>query len=311
MHDETDVGLVDPHAECVGCDHDARRSSDPLVLTHGAHQVVHAAVIESGRYAVLVQKSRDRFGLFPRADIDDARAGHASDDAQQLTVLVLGTPYDIAQVRPLETHAADVRLAELQAAHDVLGDLGRRRSGQREDRHVGLQLPQPRDTQIGGPEVVAPLGDAVRLVDGQQRHAHFPETGPEQLAVDSLGSYVEKLDAAVHAVVQNAVDVARRHARVDRLGQNPARAQAVDLVLHQRDKRRHNDAYALRSQGGYLIDDRLAASGGHQHERVPSGAHVLDRLELQRAETFVAPVALESLEQFFARDHRLAGRPTL
>lgn len=81
-------------------------------------------MIESGRYAVLVQKSRDRFGLFPRADIDDARAGHASDDAQQLTVLVLGTPYDIAQVRPLETHAADVRLAELQAAHDVLGDLG-------------------------------------------------------------------------------------------------------------------------------------------------------------------------------------------
>ena len=81
VHDETDVGLVDSHAECVGRDHDARRSPDPLVLTHGAHQVVHTAVIESGRYAVLVQKSRERFGLFPRSDVDDARSGHALGDA--------------------------------------------------------------------------------------------------------------------------------------------------------------------------------------------------------------------------------------
>ena len=55
-----------------------------------------------------------------------------------------------------------------------------------------------RDAQVARPEVVAPLADAVRLVDGEQRHADLAEALGRSAGVEPLGRDVEQLDLAAH-----------------------------------------------------------------------------------------------------------------
>ena len=49
------------------------------------------------------------------------------------------------------------------------------------------------ELEVVGPEVVAPLGDAVRLVDGEQRDPRARELGEEALVVEALRRDVEEL----------------------------------------------------------------------------------------------------------------------
>jgi hypothetical protein len=73
-------------------------------------------------------------------------------------------------------------------------------------------------------------------------------------------------------------------------------AQRVDLILHQRDQRRHHDAGALPQQRGNLVAQRLAAAGRHQHQRVATFAQVLDDGLLLAAETGITENALKQVE---------------
>jgi hypothetical protein len=50
--------------------------------------------------------------------------------------------------------------------------------------------------QVLGPEVVAPLRDAVRLVDGEQRDAAAPEQFQRALGEQPLGGDVEQVELA-------------------------------------------------------------------------------------------------------------------
>jgi len=280
VHDDSDVRLVDAHTERIGSDHDPQPSPYPVVLPRCPHQVSHAAVVESGRYAVFVQESGDGFRLFAGAYVDDARSRNVVQDAQQVLVFVFCVAHYVTQVAARETRPQDVRFAEFQLLHDVFGHFRRRRRGQRQHRYFGLQLPQPGDPQVRRAEVVSPLRDAVGFVDGQQRHPHFGETRPEQFAVDAFRRNVQEFHVAVDAVVENPVDVARLHTRMNRLGEDAPAAQLVDLIFHQRDQRRHDDAHPVQSEARHLVDDRFPASGRHQHQRIPTCADRFDRFEL-------------------------------
>lgn len=56
-----------------------------------------------------------------------------------------------------------------------------------------------------------------------------------------------------------------------------------DLVLHQRDQRRNDNAGTVSHQRRNLIAQRLAAAGWHQYQRVAAGGNVLDDLSLRIA----------------------------
>ena len=68
----------------------------------------------------------------------------------------------------------------------------------------------------------------------------------------------------------------------------PSSAQRRDLVLHQRDQRRHDDADAFAQQRRDLVAQRLAAAGRHQHQRVAAADDVLDDLGLLPAKRGIA-----------------------
>jgi len=51
--------------------------------------------------------------------------------------------------------------------------------------------------------------------------------------------------------------------------------QLTYLVLHQCDQRRNDEAHASLHQGGKLVAQRFAASGGHERENVAALEHIL------------------------------------
>ncbi len=124
--------------------------------------------------------------------------------------------HGVADVGPVETGDEAGRLGEPEASAHVVARLGvgGRRAG--DDRHVGEQLAQAAQVDVLGTEVVAPLRDAVGLVDGKQGEcgvtlgaraaraavgaAEAPQALQKAVGHESFGRYVEQIElAAVQA----------------------------------------------------------------------------------------------------------------
>ena len=174
---------------------------------------------------------------------------------------------------PVEGAAQDAAdLSVPPAAAELLGDVagdpgvGRRRRGQHRDARRERREHLP-DAAVVGPEVVAPVGDAVRLVDDEQ--------------AGGLGQLGEHLVAERRVVQplradQQHVDLARVDLRADGLpvldvgGVDGGRADAgslgrLDLVAHQREQRRDDHgrpgAEPAQQRGGDEVDRGLAPAG--------------------------------------------------
>ena len=74
------------------------------------------------------------------------------------------------QVRAEERALEAVGLPHAELADDVARDRARRGGGERQHRDVAELALEPVEPAVGGPEVVPPVADAVRLVDHHQAH---------------------------------------------------------------------------------------------------------------------------------------------
>ena len=123
--------------------------------------------------------------------------------------------------------------------------------GERDARHAGKRVAQHRELQVLGPEVVAPLRHAVRLVDRKERELRAGEKLQRTRRQQTLGRDVQQVELARHeraldrAAPRGAESVELRNA-----ARTPSLAEGRDLVLHQRDERRDDDAGAGRSSAG-------------------------------------------------------------
>ena len=126
------------------------------------------------------------------------------------------------------------------------------------------------------PEIVSPLADAVRFVDGDEPQARLLQQPPQRLAAvadEPLGRHVEQPAAIVADAREHLVALVRQQRAVQVRRRDAVDAQAVDLILHQRDERRDDDARCrdgrsrLRAcdQRRRLEAQRLAAAG-RQHD---------------------------------------------
>ena len=163
--------------------------------------------------------------------------------------------------------------------------------------HAGKGLLQQAELAILRPEVVAPLADAVGLVDGEEGGPETAEPLDETGHRQALRGHVQEdeppglqlaFDGDALGGHLAAVDVRRRHAVL---------AQGVDLVLHERDERRDHDGEPAEVGGGGLIADRLAAAGGQHDEGVAASEHRAHRLFLEREKVAIAPDASKRLAQ--------------
>ncbi len=111
-----------------------------------------------------------------------------------------------------------------------------------------------------------------------------------------LRRHVQQVQLAGQQLALDLALLFRAEAGVEIGGGHAGLAQCVDLVLHQRDQRRHHDAGAMPQQRGNLVAQGLATAGRHQHQRIAAFAEVFDHGLLLAAETGVAENALEQVE---------------
>ena len=95
----------------------------------------------------------------------------AADHVLDLQDFIASRNDAVAQIRPIEIADEDERIAQSQLAADVGAHLLCRRGGEGMNRSLGKKPVQFAKLAIFGTEVVSPMADAMRLVDGEHPHA--------------------------------------------------------------------------------------------------------------------------------------------
>jgi hypothetical protein len=311
VHDELQVRLVVAHPQRAGRDERLDVVAQQPLLGGDPPLGLLLAAVGQRRDVVRGQEGGDLLGVALGQRVDDPRAGQARQVLDQPGEPLRGA----RQLQRLQPQAGAAERAAVGAQARV-GDAGRGRAGGGLARalpqlveHVGDDAvvggrgraehgdargqrgEHVLDTAVVGPEVVAPVRDAVRLVDHQQ-----PDRGGEQRqqlvaearVVEPLGRDQQQVDLAGGEHRADRVPLVAVGA-VDRVRSETQPLRAGDLVAHQRQQRRDDQrrAGALRAQqrGRDEVDGRLAPAGAlhAQHARAV-GDDVVDRLQLAVAE---------------------------
>ena len=307
VHDVGDVGLVYAHAEGVGGHHDLGAVELEVLLAAAALGVGEPGVVLHGGKARAAEPGADLFHLRARGAVDyPAASAPAGEEIPQLRELVRRAAHVEEEVRPVKARDQHVRLVEAQQADDVLAHLGRGRGGEgRDDGTPGQGADAGRYLEVAGSEILAPVGDAVRLVHGDERDLGPAERIGKGGALQPLGRYVEQaVDIPAQAAEHLAV-LLRAQAAVEAGGGDARAAQGVHLVLHQRDERGDHQRQPRQQHGRELIAQRLAPAGGHDAETVAPGEYVVHQPLLTRAEAAEAEVAAQDIQLVRHSTHHL------
>ena len=158
---------------------------------------------------------------------------------------------------------------------------------------LGDERAQP---PVVGPEVVPPVGDAVRLVD-DEHPGGAGELGQHLVAelgvVQTLGADEQDVDLAGLDLAVDQRPVVGVGG-VDRDRVDAGALGRLDLVAHEREQRADDHRRALpagaQQRGGHEVDRRLAPPGALHHQRPPALGHQrVDRRPLVLAQRGVGP----------------------
>ena len=127
---------------------------------------------EHGAAELLAEPDRELVALRARARVDDRRQRvrllQDGGDAAMARLLRRARHDREREVRPVEPGGDARGIAEPEAGDDVVRHLGRRGRRRGDDRLGAEPARGVGEPEVVRPEVVPPLGDAVRLVDDEQ-----------------------------------------------------------------------------------------------------------------------------------------------
>ena len=165
-------------------------------------------------------------------------------------------------------------------------------------RHTGKELFQAAKRAIIGPEVMPPLADAVRFVDGDER-----DIQPRDALAHAIGERFRRDIEHVHLAARRRFQRRRlfliRHGRVEPFGPYTKRLQRIDLVRHQRDQRGDDEADTGPQDGRNLVAERLAAAGRQHGQDILAGHDISDHRVLQTAKRVIAIDPFEKVQRRF------------
>ena len=155
---------------------------------------------------------------------------------------------------------------------------------------------QNREAPVFGAKVVPPLAHAVGFVNRKQTQqtalVHLVEQGQKAWRGHPLGRGVQQSDIATEQALLHRMGLLAIQGGVEQVSTHPHLQQSAHLVVHQcdqgRDDYRHAQAGTLAGNGWYLVAQRLAPTGGHQHQGVAPLAHVANDVGLGAAKLVVA-----------------------
>ncbi|MNZ89588.1 hypothetical protein D3C78_1085190 [compost metagenome] len=187
----------------------------------------------------------------------------------------------------------------MQALNDLLAGSHVGRSGKRNARHMRKQFGQLTQLQVLGAEIVTPLRNAVGLVDGEQGNVQAAKEIQHPRLYQALRRQVKHLHFTATQAPSEVTLLFRTEGGVQGSRRDPEFIEGGDLVVHQRDQRRHHHGQARAQQPRYLETQRLAATGGHQHQGIAAIGHAFDDCCLAPTETVVAEDILENALSLF------------
>ena len=304
VHHLADVRHVHPHAERRGGDHDADRARGEPVLDAPAFAILHLPVVVRRRQSAPAKQLGGLLGGGDRARVDQRPASARVQHRDQRLALAAVAPAavgDQAQVGPVEARDQHERVAHPDAAHDVLADARRGRGRERRDGRAATRGQRPVQLPVLGPEVVAPGRDAVRLVHDEAGDPELGQAVEEARPREALGGDVQEAQPAVRGRLEPGHLLRPLLRRVDERGVDARRAEAVHLVLHQRDERRHHERQPVGQDRGDPVADALAGAGGRDGQHVAALELGLDHRRLAGPEALQAEHLAQHLES--AVDH--------
>ena len=280
MHDQPDIGLVDPHAKGVG------RSDHPQLA--GAKRLLHITLAVRGKACVKEIRGQplpfqELCHFFRRAACGTIDHGAGCPFGRQVG---LDRGQDIGQLgrllrrqhrkgqvgahRPaIEQHQIDPE-AGVEMVADVAHHLGLGRGGQAQDGCRGIArelLDEAADIAVIRPEIVPPFADAMRLVQHPKANLALVQHRSDRRRAQLFGRDQQHRCIAHPHLFQRIVAFGQRQHAVhrDRAG-NPRPRQPLHLIGHQRHQRR--DHHRQRPgrleprQRRDLVADRFAGAGG-------------------------------------------------
>ncbi len=156
-------------------------------------------------------------------------------------------------------------------------------------------LGQPAQHAVVGAEVMAPLADAVRLVDGHQGDGPSRQPAQHGRLHQPLGREVQDVEPALADGAPDALALVGIDIGVEPRCSDARLLQAGDLVGHQGDQGRDDDPQPVAQHAGHLVAQALAAAGGQDGEGVAARHHLGDHVSLEAAEVVVAEGAAQHL----------------
>ena len=139
---------------------------------------------------------------------------------------------------------------------DVALDLGRGRGGQGDEGALTNLVDDGADAAILGAEVMAPFGDTMRLIDGEEGNLDGAQKVDVFLLGQGFGGHIEQLALAFDDVLLDLVDGRFGERRVDEVGHIVFLrkvAHGIDLILHEGNERRNNNGCAFHEQRRKLV----------------------------------------------------------
>ncbi len=193
---------------------------------------------------------------------------------------------------------------------DVALNQRRGRGGQRD----GRRRPEPwhplAEHTVVRSEIVAPVGDAVRLVHGDQRGRAAGEQLREARNAQPLGSDEQEVETSGEVAPAGLLRFGPGPARVDPLRAQALRLELRHLVLHQRAQRADHESRAAPRDARKLVAERLARAGRRHQQDVASLRHRATHGFLPGAEALETEDVAEQLAEPLGRDWPAARRGT-
>ena len=204
MGHEAHVWFIDAHAKGNRGHHHhgaAAATGAELIQGGGALATLHAGVVTHRLVPRCLQCGRQPFHPTAGTGVDDARlAPLLFEKGEQLASGFILGPEQIANVGPIKTGQKHPAPLQPQPLHNLAAGARIGRGGERQPRHVGKALRQDSQLDVFRPEIMAPLGYAVGLVDRKQGRGLAPGAAGQSLQQiarqQPLWRHIEQLQAA-------------------------------------------------------------------------------------------------------------------
>ena len=237
MNHTAHIGPVDAHPKR----HRRTHHIEALVLECTLHTLssrrVHACVVVPRIQATFSQRLGVPFGFGSAAAIHNRTLSTVAVQRRGNSIgrAILGQDpvYQIGSIKM--PHQLD-RVHQPELANDVVANLGGCGGGERMHRHAREVFAQTGQLPVLGPEVMAPIADAVGFVDGDRTNSHGPHHFDPARIHHPLGGAEEQRPTAIANAIKDFVVGLVGQPRVHGRRFYPYRAERSNLIFHQGDQ---------------------------------------------------------------------------